>query len=69
MLICPLCEEENETLRTDAVDEEIVTKLASAIRRPDVADAEFHLDKLVGENSQLQWAVSMGRFGGRAKAA
>ena len=68
MFVCPMCEEEAD-LTTSVVDKEVVTDLASALRRRDFAEAEAQLDKLVEDHSDLKWAVNLGRFGGRAKAA
>jgi hypothetical protein len=68
MLICPLCDEVTD-LSAQAIDDEVVTDLAAALRRRDFVEAEAQLDKLAADNGRLSWAVSLGRFGGRAKAA
>lgn len=69
MLVCPLCEEDKADLATSIIDEELVTDLAAALRRRDFGEAETLLDRIAAEDERLTWAVSLGRFGGRAKAA
>lgn len=50
------------------MDKEVLTDLAAAIRRRDFEEAEYQLDLLVRDRSGAQHAVSVGRYGGKAKA-
>ncbi len=44
-------------------DHGLVRDLASALRRRNIAEAEFLLDKIVGADATCSWAVELGRYG------